>query len=297
MPQLAASIPLAPTPRRFSIVAAAFVIGSFALFSGCQTKQDLIIRNSERLELRLVADSPAVRRLISDEEASEKAVLDSWQKGSRPENTEQQMKDVTEHPEHYTQGRSQFLLAMQQQPSAVVRGPAHIEILSTSLAACTVTPFATTNFVNVQVSEGPDQGKEGWVCSESIGVHDAVTNTVAVPAKAEPPIKTTLCELVTHPDKYVGRVVEISAVVERRFEVSLLVDNACSARVWLDIATANLDEEQYRRFDAYLRNNNQVGTVVGRFDNLGWFKQIHGDGFGHLGQWQSQLVMMSFKGA
>jgi hypothetical protein len=102
---------------------------------------------------------------------------------------------------------------------------------------------------------------------------------------------------VTHPDKYVGRVVEISAVVERGFEVSLLVDNACSARVWLDTVSAKLDEEHYRRFDAYLRSNNRVATVVGRFDHVGWFRLLNGNGFGHLGQWQSQLVMMSFEGA
>ncbi len=278
-------------------MAAAFVLPFVVLTSGCQAKQTLIIRNNERGNLQLVADSRAVQRLISDEEAVEKAVLDSWQKGSTPESTGQKLKDVADHPERYTPGRSQFLLEMQEQPGVVVRSPAHVKILGTSLAACTVTPFATTNFVNVRVSEGPDRGKAGWICSKKIDDYDAMIGTVAAPAKAEPPIRTTLCEVVTNPDKYSGRVVEIRAVVETGFEVSLLVDNGCSARVWLDIATANLDEEQYRRFDAYLRSNNRVATVVGRFDHLGWFRRLQGDGFGHLGGWQSQMVMMSFKGA
>ncbi len=53
------------------------------------------------------------------------------------------MQDATEHPERYTPGRSQFLVAMQEQPSVVVRGLAHVEIVSTSLAACTLTPLVS----------------------------------------------------------------------------------------------------------------------------------------------------------
>src|SRR5262249_28192765 len=113
----------------------------------------------------------------------------------------------------------------------------------------------------------------------------------------EPPIKTTLCELVTHPKTYTGRSVEIRAAVEQGFEVSLLVDNTCSARIWFDTTTAKFDEDQYRRIEEYLRNNNEVATVVGSFDHVGWFSRLKGNGFGHLGQWQSQFVLQSFKGA
>jgi hypothetical protein len=149
----------------------------------------------------------------------------------------------------------------------------------------------------VRVLEGADRGKEGWLCSEKLGVNDAKSKTVAAQAKAEPPIKTTLCDLVTHPDTYIGRVVEIRAVVEQGFEVSLLTDRSCSARIWFDTTSANLDEEQYQRIESYLRNSNGLASVVGRFDHVGWFDRLKGRGFGHLGQWASQLVMLSFKGA
>jgi hypothetical protein len=145
--------------------------------------------------------------------------------------------------------------------------------------------------------EGADRGKEGWLCSEKLGVNDAKSKTVAAQAKADPPIKTTLCELVAHPDTYIGRVVEVRAVVKDGFEVSLLTDSSCSARIWLDTTTANLDQEQYQRIESYLRSNNGLATMVGRFDHVGWFDRLKGNGFGHLSQWESQLVMLSFNGA
>lgn len=285
----------APARKWFSIVAAAFVLAFAALISGCQVQQDLIVQDDKVPDIQLAADSKAVRRLISHEEALEKTILESWQKNAKPENVGQQLKDVAEHPERYTPGRSDFLLAIQEQPAVVVRGPAHVEIVSTSQAACTLIPFATANFVNVRVLEGPDRGKVGWLCSEKLGVNDAKSKTVAQ-AKAEPPIKTTLCELVTHPDTYITRVVEVRAVVEQGFEVSLLTDSSCSARIWLDTTTANLDQEQYQRIYSYLRSSNGVASVVGRFDHVGWFERLKGNGFGHLGQWESQLVMLTFKG-
>jgi hypothetical protein len=297
VPQRAASAPAAPTRKRFLIVAAAFGLPYAVLISGCQEKQDLIIRDDKVPNIQLTADSKAVRRLISHEEALEKTIEESWQKNAKPENFGQQLKDVHEHPERYTPGRSDFLLAIQEQPAVVVRGPAHVEIVSTSLAACTLIPFATSNFVNVRVREGPERGKEGWLCSEKLGVNDAKTKIGAAQAKAEPPIKTALCELVAHPDTYIGRVVEVRAVVKEGFEVSLLTDSSCSARIWLDTTTANLDEEQYQRIESYLRSSHGLASVVGRFDHVGWFARLKGGGFGHLSQWASQLVMLSFKGA
>jgi hypothetical protein len=284
---------------RITIAFVAIVLSLAVLTSGCQVKQDLIIQGKENQEIQLVTDSTAVRLMISNEEAVERAVLDSWQKNSRPENTEQQMKDVEEHPERYTPGRNNFLALMEQQPRVIVHGRAHLDIVKTSGAPCTLIPLASPDFADVRVREGPDRGKEGWLCSDQIDVNDE-RNVVVGPSTA-PPIKTTLCELLADPDKYVGRVVEIRAAVEEGFEVSLLVDDTCSARIWFDQITANLDREHYRRIEAYLRSNNQVATVVGRFDHVGWFSWRfnwlygYGNGFGHLGQWQSQLVMQSFK--
>jgi hypothetical protein len=280
---------------RVRFVAAALVLVAAAT-SGCRAKQELIIQDKQVPALQLVTDSSAVSRLISNEETTEEKVLDSWQKNNRPENAVQRLKDVAEHPELYTPGRDDFLMAMHQQPAVIVHGPAHVEIVKTSLAACTLIPFATTNFVMVRVVEGPERGEEGWLCSEKIGVNEANSN-VSDQVNVEPPLKTTLCELMAHPETYTGRIVEIRAAVELGFEVSLLVDKTCSASIWFDRTTTKFDEDQYRRMEEYLRNNNDVATVAGRFDHVGWFTRRKGNGFGHLGQWQSQLVLQSFKGA
>lgn len=286
-------------PRNpFALAVSAIVVLPLVLaVSGCQAKQSLIIQDKQVSEIHLIADSPRVRQLISQEEAVEAKVLDSWQKNSRPGNGPEQLKDVDENPEKYTPGRSGFLMAMRQQPSVAVHDQAHVEIVSTSLASCTEIPFATSNFVNVRVLEGPDRDKKGWLCSEKISIDDAKSKAALEEAKKQPPIKTTLCELIGQPNKYVGRVVEVRAVVEQGFEVSLLTDKTCSARIWFDTTTANLDEEQYQRIEESLRSNNGLATVVGRFDHVGWFSWMQGNGLGHLGQWQSQLIMFSFKGS
>jgi hypothetical protein len=137
--------------KRRNCIGTATVLWFGVITTGCKEKQDLMVQGEERQEIRLVADSPAVRRLISDEEKVEKAVLDSWQKNSKPGNAEQQLNDVAAHPERYTPGRKNFLTAMQQQPAVVVHGQVHFEVVDTSLAACTLTPFATENFVSVRM--------------------------------------------------------------------------------------------------------------------------------------------------
>ncbi len=129
-------------------------------------------------------------------------------------------------------------------------------------------------------------------------MNDTVGDSLKAAAKAGPAIETSLCELVTHPDKYTGRIVQIRAVVEQGFEVSLLVDSACSARIWLDAVSANFDEETWRRFETSLRSNNGVAVCSRgalRSCRTG-LRSSMGNGFGHLGAWQSQLVMTSFKG-
>ena len=285
---------------RSSLAFAAFAIVVLVLtlaISGCQAKQNLIVQDKEFPEIHLIADSPGLRQMISQEEAVEAMELNSWQKPVNPKTLLQQLKDVAENPEKYTPGRSAFLLAMRHQPSVAVHDQAHIEIVSTSLASCTLIAFASAKFVNVRVLDGSDRGEKGWVCSDKINIDDAKSKAALEEAKKQPPVKTTLCEMTGQPDKYVGRVVEVRAAVEQGFEVSLLTDKTCSARIWFDTTTANLDEEHYQRIEESLRRNNGFATVVGRFDHVGWLSRIKSNGFGHLGQWQSQLIMFSFKGS
>lgn len=281
--------------NRLAIITVIVVLASAVMTSACQEKQDIRVQGDASQEIRLVADSPAVRALISNEESVQEAVLDSWTKNSSPENIQQDLKDVADHPERYSPGRKEFLAAMQQQPAVIIHGQDHFEIVKASGAACTSEPLSSPNFILVRISGGSDKGKEGWLCVDQIDP-DYPPNPDREPVKAGPAMEITLCELVTHPGKYSGQTVEVRAIVEQGFEVSLLVDKACSARVWFNTLPVHWDEKEYQRIEEHLHENNQVATIVGRFEHVDRIRQLVGLGFGHLNQWQSQLTLRSFEG-
>jgi hypothetical protein len=125
--------------------------------------------------------------------------------------------------------------------------------------------------------------------------------------KTDGPIKTTLCEVVAHPERFDGKVVQIRATVVIGFEKRLVVENACSAKVWLADAAVRQDEE-YRLMEGLIRNQFDgkhdascfgcpsyavVATMTGRFDHVIWLARIIGHGFGHLNGWDSELLLQS----
>lgn len=58
---------------------------------------------------------------------------------------------------------------------------------------------------------------------------------VSAQAHADDPIQTTLCELVRSPERFDGKMVQFVATIGIGFEASLLVDDSCSARIWLSV--------------------------------------------------------------
>jgi len=52
-------------------------------------------------------------------------------------------------------------------------------------------------------------------------------SAVAGPIKAEDPIKTTVCELLKHPDRFNGKLVQVRATMRTGFELSTLFDKDC----------------------------------------------------------------------
>jgi len=50
---------------------------------------------------------------------------------------------------------------------------------------------------------------------------------VVAEVKAEGPIKTTVCELLGHPERFNGKVVQIRATIRVGFEFSVLFDDSC----------------------------------------------------------------------
>jgi len=67
-----------------------------------------------------------------------------------------------------------------------------------------------------------------------LAIFMAVPSGVLSAQNKNVPIRTTICELVKHPRRYNGRIVEVRATVQGGFETSALVDPACSERVWFD---------------------------------------------------------------
>src|SRR5271157_1913042 len=52
-------------------------------------------------------------------------------------------------------------------------------------------------------------------------------------AVAREPIETTLCELVKEPEGFNGKIVQLRAVIQTGFELSVVRDDSCSASIWL----------------------------------------------------------------
>ena len=62
-----------------------------------------------------------------------------------------------------------------------------------------------------------------------------LSEVVAGRVKSPEPIKTTICELVKTPERFDGAMVQVVATIGAGFEASLLVDDGCSARIWLSV--------------------------------------------------------------
>ena len=108
--------------------------------------------------------------------------------------------------------------------------------------------------------------------------------------------KLTYCQLIKHPEKYDDRVVEVTGIFERRFEVSYLYDEeGCQkdlrkSETWVthyeSFVTDGISEEA--------RINNEVSgfgtwslTAIGRFQRAKGKQK-----FGHLGCCRYQFAFM-----
>jgi hypothetical protein len=154
---------------------------------------------------------------------------------------------------------------------------------------------------------------------------------VGVDAQTEPSeaVKTSLCELAKAPAQFNGKLVQVRATVFLGFESSQLIDENCSARVWLagprttylTIGHTPLPDEppvqiendaEYRKMADYLRTEYQpkggsrcvscplykvVATVKGRFDHVNKegldARARFLIGFGHLNTYDSQVFLQS----
>ena len=141
-----------------------------------------------RRQVRLVSDSPEVRRLIAEQEAfqlQEKTEIDRFhadsasleQKWFRDANLEalRQLRELGQHPDRYIPERIAFLDAMARAPGVTVSGESYCRIINRSKAMCDRHPGPNPTYFKVRISIRPSKGQEGWGClGEDIRLNGAL---------------------------------------------------------------------------------------------------------------------------
>lgn len=118
-------------------------------------------------ETRLVADSPEVRRLLS--EAANREEKTKRLRLQLPEDRFTRMRlDMEIHPERYMSDRNALFAAMARRPSVTVIGQQYFRCLETSPAGCANDPSTTSNYLRARVTTGSSKGAEGWACSRDV---------------------------------------------------------------------------------------------------------------------------------
>jgi hypothetical protein len=136
--------------------------------AGCRSLNPNYAYVSQRYsEVRLVNDSPEVRRLLDAGAAQDAATRRSFD-DLTPDQQLELNKDLHSHPERHMADRRKLVEAMGDQPGFIVTGEQYFRVLEQSPAGCASDPVTTSNYVRVRVSTGQAKGKEGWACSRDV---------------------------------------------------------------------------------------------------------------------------------
>jgi len=158
-----------PQLSSMKLVGRSWMIAALALISiltGCRWDPSNDWETSNLVpELRLISDSPEVRRLISDQEKSDAADL-QWLKWKQPRDERVRgVEDRRRNPERYAPTLRPFIAAMAAEPNFVVRGGTSCRIVERSHARCAALPLDALMYVKVRIMRGPNRGQEGWACA------------------------------------------------------------------------------------------------------------------------------------
>ena len=108
--------------------------------------------------LRIVLDSAKVRRLLAGQGNLDNA-SDAASRTKQPP-----IKDMLEHPEKYTAGRSQFLQTIASEPGLTLQKGTYLWTSEKSSAKCFLDAVSTAVFEKVRVVSWRNHGQEGWAC-------------------------------------------------------------------------------------------------------------------------------------
>lgn len=107
-----------------------------------------ILSNSQSNAVRIVLDSDDARKAVREEMARQERVVSVGNEG--------------EHSD--LQERSAFLNGFLALPAITVPVGTGIKILTTTSCRCSLHPHVTPALIEVQILNGQDRGKIGWIC-------------------------------------------------------------------------------------------------------------------------------------
>jgi len=159
-------------PRKYTISTMFFVYALAGATSGCSAfDQYYKVQGEMNQQVRLLRDTPEVRKLIAEAAAREEPLRQLIAQDKTREQEADRVKDEYDHPEKYTAGRKEFLEAMEHQASVLVHGQARSDTYEQSMARCTMSVLQERYFIKIRVTDGPDRGVEGWICSDKLDLY------------------------------------------------------------------------------------------------------------------------------
>jgi hypothetical protein len=140
--------------------------------------------------------------------------------------------------------------------------------------------------------------------------------SIAQSLPAAEPRDVPVCELLNKASAFSGKLVRVQGTFKARFEYFALSDEGCAEAIWVDYADdVNVQprptfklvrDEKFAEFERLIQTNHSVrAVVVGRFDGVdavrrwtesrnskdGAVVSFHSDGFGHMGEYRSRVVL------
>lgn len=144
------------------------IVGIVALAAAVAYAFTFIPTSVADTDLRIVLDSPKVRRLLVERGKRDKSVEEAVQAVLHKAVEDREphlLMDMVEHPEKYTAGRSQDLQTIAKEPSLTLPKGTYLWTSDRSTdAICNLEALGTTVFQKVRVVGWRDHGKEGWTC-------------------------------------------------------------------------------------------------------------------------------------
>jgi hypothetical protein len=142
------------------IVAFAIVAAGLWIFSPSHA---FYVREDSTI-VRLIADTPAVRGLITVEERNGPDEVRVGEMSLIQYGPMTAMAERRHHADKYFPQHVKFLSEMAHQPSVRAPNGSYVRVLDRSHAKCEEDPSLSAEYARVRITSGSLRGSEGWLC-------------------------------------------------------------------------------------------------------------------------------------